>query len=70
MLKGIKNCLINNDRRWFLGGGAVNKNKGEFPLTEILGYGRVGNGISAKYSSKFIVDGPGRKSLEREKQAD
>jgi hypothetical protein len=27
MLKGIKNRLINNDCRWFL--GDVNKNKGE-----------------------------------------
>jgi hypothetical protein len=32
MLKGIKNCLIDNDRRWFLG-GRVNKNRGELPLT-------------------------------------
>jgi hypothetical protein len=31
LLKGIKNCWINNDRRWFL--GEVNKNRGELRLT-------------------------------------
>jgi hypothetical protein len=31
LLKGIKNRLINHDRRWFLGG--VNKNNGELALT-------------------------------------
>jgi hypothetical protein len=68
LLNGIKNCLINNDRHWFLGG--VNKNRGELPLASILGYGRVDDCIRVKYSSKFVMDGPGRKSFEREKQAD
>jgi hypothetical protein len=68
LLKGIKNCLLNNNRRWFL--GAVNKNRGELPLTQIFSYDQIGDCIRAKYSSKFVVDGPGRKSFEREKQAD
>jgi hypothetical protein len=68
MLKGIKNCLINNDRRWFP--GAVNKNRGELSLTSILGYSRVGDCIRAKYSSKFAGGSPRGKSFDREKQAD
>jgi hypothetical protein len=55
MLKGIKNCLINNDRRWLF--RAVNKNRGDLPLTEILGYGRVGDCIPANDGSKFVGDG-------------
>jgi hypothetical protein len=68
MLKGIKDCWINNYRRWFLLG--VNKKRGKFPLTSVLDYGRVGDCIRAKYSSKFVADNRGRKSFEREKQSD
>jgi hypothetical protein len=68
LLKGIKNCLIHNDRRWFV--RKANKNRGELALTEIPGYSRVGDYIRAKYSSKFVVDGPDLKFFECEKQAD
>jgi hypothetical protein len=43
-------------------------NSGELPLTEILGDDRVGDCIRAMYSKKSVVDDPGRKSSEREKQ--
>jgi hypothetical protein len=48
----------------------IDKNRSELPLTSILGYGQVDDCIRAMYSSKFVGDGPGRKSFEREKQAD
>jgi hypothetical protein len=49
--------------------GAVNKNGAEMLVTEMPDYGRVGEYIRAKYNRKFVIDVPGRKSFECEKQA-
>jgi hypothetical protein len=46
------------------------KSRSEVPLTEIIGKSGGANRIGAEYSNKFVVDGLGRESLHREKQAD
>jgi hypothetical protein len=46
------------------------KGRWEVPLTEIVGDRGVASRIVAEHSNKFVVDGLGRESLHREKQAD
>jgi hypothetical protein len=50
---------------------AVNKNRGKWPLAEIVGHSRVSDCIQAKYVDKFVVVGPGEIPLNaRNKQID
>jgi hypothetical protein len=68
LFEGIQNCAVNSGCCGFVGGFA--KRRWEVPLAEIVGDRGVANRIGAEHSNKFVVDGLGRESLHREKQAD
>jgi hypothetical protein len=65
----LTKCHDQGKSQW-IPANAFAKSRWEVSLTEIVGDRRVADGIGAEHSNKFVVDGLGRESRHREKQAD
>jgi hypothetical protein len=50
------------------GSSVVNTNRGESLRASMLGHSRVSDYMRAKHGNKFVVDDPGQKPVEFEKQ--
>jgi hypothetical protein len=65
----LRKCHDQGKPQWILCNGFA-KSRWKASLTEIVGDRGVTDRIAAEHNNKFVVDGLGRESLQREKQAD
>jgi hypothetical protein len=65
----LRKCHDQGKSQWIPYNGSA-KSRWKVLLTEIVGDHGIADYIAAEHSNKFAVDGLGRESLHREKQAD